>query len=199
VTDDGGAFREAENAGAILGNISRRYEKLVGKQGLLIERGIVSSPKIQLEMVPAAILLVANVSKEIADNIFNTWRQTKSRDFKEAVKTLIKNRFSSFTAKETKFVGTSNKPHAFDNVIQLPQGKKLIIDAVLRDANSINSRVVANLDVRSANYTDVDQRIIYDDEEAWSANDLSILQVSGVPVVPFSRTEQTIREFLKAA
>ena len=89
VSDEGAAIREAETSGADLGRSLKRYEKFVKKQGLLLERGIIKTPAIDLQTVPLAILLVANSSKEVADYIFGTWRGIKTRDFKELVKELL--------------------------------------------------------------------------------------------------------------
>jgi len=76
-------------------------------------------------------------------------------------------------------------------VVSLPDGRRLIVDAVMNEASSINSRVVANLDIRAANDDTISQRIIYDDDEGWSAADLNLLQV-GAPAVPFSRSREVI-------
>jgi hypothetical protein len=91
-----------------------------------------------------------------------------------------------------RIVGASNKPHKFSNVISFPNGKKLIVDAVARDASSINARVVANFDVKSANDPSIEQRIVYDDGERWSPADLSLLQMGATPV-PYSRARDVIR------
>jgi hypothetical protein len=57
------------------------------------------------------------------------------------------------------------------------------------EASSINAAVVAHLDVKRANVPNVVRRIVYDDEEKWKAEDLSLLSV-GAPVVPFSRARE---------
>lgn len=199
VMDDGRAFREAVSAGADVGRATRRYERIAEKQGLKLSNGVVKSPAIKPEMIPMAILLVANTSKEIADSIFSTWKSSYKRDFKEAVRSLLKQSFTDLSVREERIVGTSNKAYKFENVIHFGDGRRVIIDPVLRDMNSINSRVVANIDLRSAGHEKLTQRIVYDDDERWSSADLSILNVSGVPVVPFSKTQQVIEGLLRAA
>ena len=62
----------------------------------------------------------------------------------------------------------------------------------MHDPSSINARVVANIDVKLAKYEKLDQRIVYDDGENWSADDLSLLQVGNTPVVPFSKAADVI-------
>ena len=89
-------------------------------------------------------------------------------------------------------IGASNKAHRFANVISFANGRKFIVDAVANEASSINSRVIANLDVKSVNDPTIEQRIVYDDEEPWSAADLNLLQV-GATIIPFSRANDVIR------
>ena len=89
VSDGGGAIREAELAGATFGKSDNKYLRLIEKQGLVMERGVIGTKAISLDMVPTAILLVANASKEVADFIFSTWRVAKPRDFKELVRELL--------------------------------------------------------------------------------------------------------------
>ena len=198
VTDDGGAYKEAERAGASLKNHDNKYKKILERQGLFMQHGVIFSPQIPVESVSAGILLVANASKEIADLIYEHFKFTKNRNFKMLVRELLEKQFSSSSIVEEKIVGTSNKPHNFENVVHFLDGSKLIVDAVLRDANSINSRVVANIDVKSANYPKTRQRIVYDDTDNWQSADLSLLNVSGVPVVPFTKSGYVLHQAMAA-
>lgn len=198
VMDDGRAFREAENAGARFEKSIKRYERIVSRQGLSLENGIVKAPAVGSDMIPMAILLVANASKELSEELFATWRPVTKRDFKEAVRTLIRKEFSNFVVQKERIIGISNKPHTFDNVIHLPGDRRVVVDPVLKDANSINSRVVAHIDLRAAGHDHLEQRIIYDDSEKWSSGDLSLLQVSNVPVIAFSKVGVVMEELLAA-
>lgn len=199
VSDDGGAMREAEAAGAVLGKSDTKFLRLIEKQGLIMARGVISTPAIQIDMVPAAVLLVANASKEVADFIYSSWRVAKARDFKELVRELLNREFPAVTIKEEKLFGESHKTHSFDNVVYLPNGRRLVVDPVLRDSNSINARVVANLDVHLAKHEGMVQRLVYDDDADWPANDLSVLQFSRVPVVAYKKAAQALRPLLAAA
>lgn len=200
VMDDGAAIREAAMAGATFGKSLKKYEKIAHKQGLLLSNGVIKSPPVAAEVVPAAIILVANASKELADYIFSTWKSSNKRDFKESVRLLLSNNFPTVHVGEERFSGESNRVHIFENVIQIKGGGRLIIDPVLRDANSINSRVVAHLDLKKANIEGVQQRIIFDDDrERWQSSELAVLQFSGVPIIPFSRMSSNLEGLLKAA
>jgi hypothetical protein len=192
VTDAGGAIKEAEAAGASIERPDRLFTKALKKQGLTIRNGAISSPAIGLDAVPAAIGIVANTSKELADSIFDGWRLSRTRNFKDMVRKLLKDQFIENEVREEKISGSSNKTHSFDNAIHFLNGEILLVDAVLKDANSINSRFVANMDVRSKDYPNIKQRIIYDDVEEWPSADLNLLGVIGVPILPFSKSERVI-------
>lgn len=198
VMDDGRAFSEAEAAGAHFSKSIKRYQRFASRQGLQFKDGIVKTPEIGAEMIPTAILLVANASKELAEELFGTWRPSSKKDFKEAVRALVRRELIHLRVKEEKIPGTSNKSHHFDNVVHLAGDRRVIIDPVLRDANSINSRVVAHIDLRAAQHRNLDQRIVYDDSDRWTSDDLSLLQVSNVPIVPFSKVSMLV-EGLRAA
>ena len=199
VSDDGGALRETSSAGADLDRSMSRFTRSVKMQGLELDHGVIRTPFVSLETVPVAIVLVANASKELADHVFETWRLPRARNFKQLVKSLLRSEFSGNRVQEDALLGSSNKLHSFDNVVHLPGGKVLVVDPVLRDPNSINSRVVANLDVQAANHPGVIQRLIYDDEDHWRSDDLSILQVSKVPVVAYSKSAMVLRLLKEAA
>jgi hypothetical protein len=198
VSDDGGAIREAIAAGADMTKATQaRYGSVAGKQGLSFCNGIVSAPAVPLEAVSAAIILVANASKEIADQVFSTYRAKRTRDFKTVVRQFLKEEFLQ-SPREELITGNTNKSHKFDNVIVLPTGRRAIVDVVLHDPNSINARVVANLDVRAARPHGLTQSIIYDDEDNWGPTDLSLLHITDVPVLPFSKAGPALHHLLQA-
>lgn len=188
VSDEGNAFRELVAAGVELQKPDKLVRHLVSEKGLLINEGVISSPPVKADSVGIAIAFVASASKEVAEWLFAHSRIKKERDFRVVVHQFLKAQFNDYVRNEV-LVGASNKRHKFENIIVLKGGKKLIVDPVVHDANSINARVVANFDVRTAAYDGLEQRIVYDDDEEWKPDELNLLQV-GAPVVPFSRAGQ---------
>lgn len=193
VSDEGDALRELVAAGGEVNRPENLVKHLVLEKGLLIHEGKISSPQVNAASLGIAIALVANTSQEVAEWLFAHARIKRTRDFKSIVHQYLKAKFNESVKQET-LVGHSNKVHKFDNIIVFPGGKRLIIDPVVHDANSINARVVANLDVRSAKYDNLEQRIVYDDEESWKPDELNLLQV-GATVVPFSQAPQVLARF----
>lgn len=197
-SDEGGAFGEALGAGIGVRNYARAVLHLISDQGLLMRDGVIFTPPVPIEAAAASVLLVANGSQEVARWMFEHTRVRKARDFREVLSDFLQKRFENRLSHNTAIVGHSNKAHRFANVVSLEGGRRLVIDPVIHDPSSINARVVANLDVRTANDQGLLQRIVYDDDERWSASDLNLLQV-GAPVVPFSRSIEVIERMAAAA
>lgn len=193
-------MRELVTAGVTLGKApDEKCSQIASAYGLTFYGGIVQAPAVPVGSVALAIILVANASKEMADHLFAAWRPKKEKNFKRLVRDLLTQELHVKPAQEAIF-GKTNKRHNFDNVFTLPSGKRAAVDAVVNDANSINSSVLANLDVRASDSPNkVAQAIIYDDSQPWKANDLGLLHIAHVPVVPFSQAGTGLTRLLEAA
>jgi hypothetical protein len=190
-SDEGGAFGEALGAGIPVRDYTRSVAHIIREQGLIIKEGVIYTPPVSIAAAAPSVLLVANASQEVARWMFDHTKIKRPRDFRLVLSEFLKRRFEERLAHNEVIVGKSNKPHKFANVISLPSGRRLIIDTVMKDASSINARVVANLDVRAANDEGITQRIVYDDDEGWAPSDLNLLQVGATPV-PFSSSLEVI-------
>lgn len=196
ITDDGAAVREIEMAGAEIQRPDKLLRNLTMPRGLFIENGVIKSKFVGPREIPAVMALVANVSRECAEFLFNRARIKIQRDLKKLVSQYLVNVFEDRVSKDQVLIGKSNKPHKFENVVKL-MNKRLIVDAVVYQQTAINARVLANLDVANAGYNDIEQRIIYDDQENWRAEDLNLLAV-GSPVVAFSRAPEVLQRVATA-
>jgi hypothetical protein len=198
VSDEGGALGEALSAGIPIKDYNRTLSYLIKDQGLSIKDGVIFTSRVPISAAPVAILHVANASQEVARWLYDHMKIKRSRDFRVLLADFLKKRFDDRVSHNAIIVGHSNKPHRFANVVNFTNGRKLIVDPVAHEASSINARVVANLDVKANNDPMIDQRIVYDDEEGWSAADLNLLQV-GANVIPFSRSEEVIERLAAVA
>lgn len=191
VSDDGGAIGEGSAVGARVHPSDRQLTHLVRSQGLSIKRGTISSPTVPVEAVPATILIVANAARDVANWLYDHANVKRHRDFRIELSDILRSTFSERV--HGGFIEGKRKRHEFANVVDLADGNKLIVDPVGREPSSINARVVSNLDVAQAENQRIRQRLIYDDEQPWTPNDLGLLGMAGVPVVPFSRSAGVIR------
>lgn len=190
VSDGGEALGEALAAGIEINDPDKLLQNFVRQRGLEIKNGVISSSVTPIEAAPVAILHVANVAKEAAHWLYEHGGLRRKADFRELLAYFLASEFKQQVA-ETKLLGASHKAHTFSNVISFANGRKFIVDAVSNDASSINARLVANLDVKATNDPLIDQRIVYDDAQRWSAADLNLLQV-GATIIPFSHARQVI-------
>lgn len=162
------------------------------RQGLSVtDKWIIQSPLVTLSQLAGAVALVANVSKEIAHNMIDRAHPKPLRDIKEALAEILDNTFLHKWSPNEKISGKSNKQYRFDFSVRLLGERKLLIDAAHPDAVSINSVFVSNLDVRNAELPNIDQRIIYDDNQTWKSADLALLS-SAARVIPFSQSKEIL-------
>ena len=198
VSDDGGAMSEAMSAGINISPNDWQLQRLLSSQGLEIKKGIISAPQVPLAEVPVTILLVANAAKDVAAWRYDHAKVKRHRDFRKALGDLLSRTFEERLTRNAVVAG-KRKQHTFANVIILPSEDLLIVDPVSREPSSINARVVSNLDVAQAENPKIRQRLVYDDEDEWTPQDLGLLGIVGVPIVPFSRSPQVIQRIARGA
>lgn len=78
--------------------------------------------------------------------------------------------------------GARDRQHKFDTALNLPDGRKVLVDVVRHQGNSINSSIVANLDVRRLHNPSIIQRIVFDPDENWKSKEVELLSVGATPV-----------------
>lgn len=198
VSDDGGAIHEIESAGAEIRNPDKLLKNIVIQHGLRIEKGVIKSDFVSATSIPVVVAAVSNASRECAEFLFHHARIKIQRDIKKLIFDYLYKTFDDRLLKDNVVIGKSNKAHKFSSIVRLTSGRRLIVDPVIYQVNAINSHVIANLDVANAQYPDIDQRIIYDDEENWRTEDLNLLQV-GATVVPFSSAPKVIERIATAS
>jgi hypothetical protein len=191
ISDDGGAITELVSSGVRSPISDRQIRAIVRAQGLQVKRGVISSPAVPMHSLAVAVVLVANASANVAGWALEHLRFQVRRTFRKDLEDLLTKHFRENLKHDTPILGASNKTHKFDYVIYLPKDKRLLIDPVINDHNSITSCVVANLDVRNAQDPRTEQLIVYDDRLRWNSADLKLLEL-GARTVPFSRAEPEI-------
>jgi hypothetical protein len=196
VHDNRGALDELSSAGTedrhSLLYSTFMVQHIVKRFGLSIdESGLIKAARVEHDELLATIVLVANASKEAAIDLLNRFRPRLRRNIKAELASMLEIRFPNHVLRNGTVIGKSNKPHKFDNLVRLGGDRQLILDVVTREASSINAALVAHLDVKNAEYDKIEQRIIYDDDDKWSAADLNLLKLGATPV-PFSRAAEVL-------
>jgi hypothetical protein len=191
VSDDGGGVAELGSSGLPTVLSDRMIRAQLRTKGLRVRDGVIMSPIVPIDAIPAAIMLVANASRAIADWGLSHLSFAPRRNFREDLTALLGRHFHDNLKNDEAIVGKSNKPHRFGHVVYLHRDRKLLIDPVVNDASSINARLVANLDVRLMENPLISQIIVFDDRLKWKASDLRLLEL-GAPTVAFSSAEAEI-------
>ncbi|MBI1775896.1 MAG: hypothetical protein HYR63_11170 [Proteobacteria bacterium] len=191
VSDEGGAIAEMIGSGLKAEVSDSTIRTRIKYYGLGVSAGSIVSPAIPIDAIPAAIMLVANASKEVADWALKNLRFRTPRNFREDLAALLGRYFHDNLKRDAPIIGASAKLHKFVHVVYLSGDRKLLIDPVVSEASSVNARLVANLDVKLAHNPLLDQLIIYDDSLSWQSSDLKLLEM-GARTVAFSRAEPEI-------
>lgn len=192
VRDDGGAIREASSAGFSHRKPGQFAHPIIRSFGLTLSSGCeIYSPPVGRDDLIGAIIVVANAAAALAHDLCGRIVFKKRRDIKEQMRELVEEKYRGRYQCGVRLVGGSSKQHKFDYVVAGPRGVQLVLDVVLHDSSSINSAVVANLDLKNANRENLEQRIIYDDHDAWPSSDLCLLNVGAV-AVPYSSARDVL-------
>jgi hypothetical protein len=201
VADDRAALNEAQSAGLELNVSDRSLRHLVAPYGSSIQNGTVFATA-PLEAAAITVIFVANASQAVAQWLYTHSRIKPTRDFRALLTELLQRKFDAdipraILHQDVEIAGVHTK-HKFANLIALPHGRRIIIDPVVPDAASMNSRIVAHFDVRSLGDQSIVQRLIYDDIDRWDADKLNLLSVGATPV-PFSRSAHVLERLTEDA
>lgn len=197
VCDDGGGVREIEAVGANPSNPDRAIAHILKPLGLRSRNGVIQAPPCDASELACSIAFVANASKVVAEWLFTHQRVRPHASFREVLANYLHHTFPKKILTH-EFLGESNKPHKFENVISLSNGVLIVVDPVIHEASSINARLVANLDVQRAHHPRLQQRIVYDDADSWSPAELNLLGI-GATVVPYSRAPEVLSRLAETA
>jgi SAM-dependent methyltransferase len=173
VHDDGAALDELESAMGVVPYPLSIMRAATRRQGVEVtDAGVIFAPLTNFADLAATIILVANASKDAANRLIDSMKPRPRRNFRFELEKLLESEFGHMPLRRASSVIGLRKPHKFDYVVHVSEQRQLLLDAVMPEASSINAAVVAHLDVRQAKLRNVVQRIVYDDEETWKAEDL---------------------------
>ncbi len=196
VSDGGGAIETLMGAGGhkvaglkLLKDFARSADLKVNGSGWLY-----SAPT-DKDALTSAISMVSETSRSAAEMLIRHFKPAAHSDFRKEVEATLEIRFRDALSRRAHFTGASNKTHTYDYAIRMGNGRVFLIDAVVPDAASVNAAVVAHMDLRSANRDDVEQAIVYDDNQEWKASDLALLSV-GAPTIAYSKFETAMERFV---
>ena len=194
VSDEGAAIYEARGRGLNVEAKIRGLKSKLAKSGLKYDQGKIYSPRARTGDLPYMVAYVATEALDAARWLVQKSESEKLETVKDTLPILLRKEFPSLIINKPLTVyGKSQRQYKFGTVLSFEKKGKLILDPVARNDYSINNRVVANLDVRAANYPNLMQRLVFDDGQKWSSADLSLLSV-GADAVPLSETVDFVKK-----
>lgn len=191
VDDDAQALDEVAQAVMTKQALPKLMRGIVRHRGCeLTERGEILSPSVTSCELRAAVILVANASQAAAEHLLGSIRAPR-KDMRRVIEELLDRKFKDAWKRDGRIAGASNKEHGFDYVVQMSGGRQLALDFVVPDPSSVNSAVVAHMDVGQKKFAHLEQRIVYDDSQSWRAEDIQLLKAGARPV-PISSLAQSL-------
>ncbi len=191
VHDDRNAIWEAELSGMDVGDAARRVRAAGKKYGVIVTpTGIITSPTVTCDMLAPTVVQVANASREAADLLLRDPRKKPVTDARTELRSILDTHFKGRVTHGDVLACSSSRMRSFENIVRIGD-RQHVFDFVKHDWRSINSRVVANVDLAKLGDDLIDQRIVYDDQEDWAADQIGTLAIAARPV-PFSTVSNVI-------
>jgi hypothetical protein len=194
VSDGGGALRVLGEHGLDTGDHKRIFsvvkKPLVADGGEIRARRLPKNP----DLLGTAIIMVARASAEVAEHGMTALRPPKSRDLENEILKVLQSHVSpARIRRRPRMTGSSNRQYTFDFAV--PQGRRglMIIDAVEPEAASLQAKFTAHMDIKSTGSKTI-QRIVYDEQRDWKAEDLALLQMSAT-LVSLSKFRAEVRDW----
>lgn len=183
VSDGGAALDEAIASGVAQPAFGMNVRRAIREKGLSFVDGRIETPRIGQESLFNATVVIANAARDIAESLIYLGSAFTEDKLESRVRQILVGRFHAWvSAKPVIIKGASERDHKFANSLRLPDGRKVLVDVVKHQGNSINSTVVANLDVQRLGDPNIIQRIVFDPSENWKNEEISLLGVGAIPV-----------------
>jgi len=190
VTDRGMAVTQLEDMGAKATDAAKALKVYARKFGVSANTSEIFHSS-SLSDIPASIVLVANAVSDVVKEEARRLKFSSRRDIKEALSQYLRRRVGEIADTKRTLRGLYAE-HEFAHVFESTTDKRIIIvDPVLSEPSSINSRVVAHFDVRAELGTGVEGLMVYDDEEDWTVEKLGLLRLAG-DAVPFRHIDKAL-------
>jgi hypothetical protein len=193
LSDGGGAVGVLNGSGGYrVDGLSILKQHCQSTEFYTTNRGWISTRKpVDQNSFTSVVSLIAQFSFEASVNLLKQFKPEKHSDFRVDLERDLDRRFKDHMSRKGHLVGNSNKKQTFDYIIRIPGDRIIAIDAVVPDASSINSALVAHLDLKATGRRDIGQMIIYDDRQKWKSSDLVLLGMGALPTA-YSSVHQAL-------
>ena len=198
VSDEGRAVDELTAHNREMLNPDRFLSRFCRREGLVADRGKIRSERVGAMNLASAVSFVANASARAVYKGLEVLKVRRPSNLKEDLASLLNATFPAQNIrKDVRIQGKSTRTYRFESVVDFGS-RRLVIDPVTRDSNSINAHAIAHMDIGRLGDPGISQRLVYDEKEEWPAADLALLQTAAT-IVPYSKSEEVFGRFRNSA
>jgi hypothetical protein len=196
--DGGAALAEVRQAGfAMTQQVMRAARSAAGRAGLSVEGSILRSPPEALADARVAVIILANGARAVAEAALTAARKKDRIRLRDRVAQQLREIFGDVAIRhEVPLLGGSRTSHRVDWLVRLSDSRQLAIDVPVPDSSSIASTVLRQIDLRRGSISGLHQAIAFDEDDEWTATELSQLAMADVPLVSSRRMAEQLRTMI---
>lgn len=177
--DGGAAFDELNRHGGVIKSLTGLRNMLSATNFRVAEDGAIWRERVSVEQAFDVISMVADASVRAAHFLLDHAKLPAAQPLDSRLKDVLRVRYPQGRPNYT-FQG-KNRQHTFD--FGAVVGEQIIlVQAVTPDSSSVSSAIVKGLDAKQAEGSNVVPLFVYDPEDRWPSDTLSMLQLGGVGV-----------------
>jgi len=194
VSDRGDALRNARAHCIDVPDPEKWLRHIVRGSSLHAVNGQIMSGEIRSDEVFAGIALVARAAADAVRYAIEHYRHHGETIYDRTYRELTGRFGSPNVSRQTTLAGASNRSYHFDFATPISDGKMLLLDTVLPNANSVNAKAIAHIDIGSLKNETRFHAIVYDDSAAWESSDINLLQ-SAAQLLPIARLSRELDRY----
>jgi hypothetical protein len=195
VSDRGDALRTARSHSVEIPDVDHWLSITLRGSFLHHSHGQITSGEMKLDDVFAGISLVARAASDAVRYAIDHYKPLEDTIYERTYREM-KGKFGTpNVSRETNIAGASNRNYRFD--FAAPIGPRLLVlDTVVPNANSVNAKAIAHIDVGNLKDTAPFHAIVYDNDADWDASDINLLQ-SAAQLLPIARLSKELGRYEK--
>ena len=194
VSDRGDALRNARAHCVEIPDVNAWLSNSLRGSFLHHARGQITSGAIRLDEIVAGIALVSRAASDAVRYALDHYKRPGVTVYKRTYETLIKHFGTPNVSREMIIAGASNRNYRFDFSIPVSGSKRLFLDTVSPNPNSVNATAIAHIDVGNLKERAPFHAIVFDPESDWEASDINLLQ-SASQLLPIARLSNELGRY----
>lgn len=185
VSDAGAAIAEVSDAGLeVSDRVYSTARRIAARGSARFADGAIQIGPVPVAEAHGAVVLLANLTRDVAEMALKAARQQEHSRFRERVRAELNRIFTdAAVAARVTLEGASSERHQFDYLVGLSDGRRLALDVPLPDQSSVAAVTLRQLDLKATASPLIAQAIAYDDDDHWPTATLQLLRLAGVPVI----------------